>query len=132
MTQIGLTPAQSEALRIVEDFGPLALKELGDMLVCDSGTSPSRLVERLVRAGLVHRETNELDRRQALLSTTMEGKRRAVLVRGIEEQMYAAIDGAVDQADARVLVRVLRAMAHGSPAGPALQKRLSAEQATSE
>ena len=41
LAQLGLTPAQSEALRILEDHGPLALKQLGDMLVCDTGTSPS-------------------------------------------------------------------------------------------
>ena len=50
LAQLGLTPAQSEALRILDDHGPLALKRLGDMLVCDTGTSPSRIVDRLVAA----------------------------------------------------------------------------------
>ncbi|MET7672465.1 hypothetical protein [Micromonospora luteifusca] len=35
-------------LRIIGDHGPLALRELGDMLVCDTGTSPSRILDRLV------------------------------------------------------------------------------------
>ena len=49
--EIGVTPAQSEALRIIADHGPLALGELGDMLVCDSGASPSRIVGSPTRLG---------------------------------------------------------------------------------
>ena len=55
LSEIGVTPAQSEALRIIADHGPLALGALGDMLVCDTGTSPSRIVDRLVAAGLVQK-----------------------------------------------------------------------------
>ena len=124
---IALTPAQSEALRIVADHGPLALKELGDMLVCDSGTSPSRIVDRLVAAELVQREAGEHDRRQVRLTATDEGRARAAQVQAIENGMYEAIDGAVSAADAEVLVRVLRALTQGSPAGGALDKRLAAE-----
>src|SRR5665811_1491799 len=38
---IGLTPSQSEVLRILADHGPLSLTGLGELLVCESGTSPS-------------------------------------------------------------------------------------------
>ena len=127
LSRIGLTPAQSEALRIVADHGPLALKELGDMLVCDTGTSPSRIVDRLVAAGLVQREVGEHDRRQVRLTATAEGRERAAQVQGIEDQLYDAIDGAVSAADAEVLARTLGALTHGSPAGGALEKRLAAE-----
>ena len=128
MAQIGLTPAQSEALRIISDHGPLALKELGDMLVCDSGASPSRIVDRLVTAGLVRREMSEEDRRQIRLTVSPEGEARAAQVRGIEDRLYDTIDGALSPADTDALVRVLRALTWGSPAGAALDKRLAAEE----
>ena len=40
---LGLTPSQAEALRVLQDWQPLALVELGGLLVCEQG-SPSRLV----------------------------------------------------------------------------------------
>ena len=41
---IGLTPSQSEVMRILGDHAPLSLTGLGELLVCESGTQPSRLV----------------------------------------------------------------------------------------
>lgn len=131
LSRIGLTPAQSEALRIIADHGPLALRELGDMLVCDSGTNPSRIVDRLVAAGLVQRDAGEHDRRQIRLTATPHGAERAAQVRFIEDRLYDAIDGALSADDTHVLIRVLRALTQGSPAGAALDKRLAAEQPSS-
>jgi DNA-binding MarR family transcriptional regulator len=127
LSRIELTPAQSEALRIIADHGPLALKELGGMLVCDSGTSPSRIVDRLVAAGLVQRDASEHDRRQIRLAVTPEGDDRAARVRRIEDQLYDAIDSALNADDTHVLLRALHALTQGSAAGGALQKRLDAE-----
>ena len=127
LSEINLTPAQSEALRIIADRGPLALKELGDMLVCESGTSPSRIVDRLVAAGLVHRNAGEHDRRQIRLTVTTEGNDRAAAVRGIEDRLYDVIDSTLNAADTEPLLRVLRALTRDSPAGTALEKRLAAE-----
>lgn len=127
LSSIDLTPAQSEALRIIADHGPLALKQLGDMLVCDSGTSPSRIVDRLVSAGLVRRDAGEQDRRQIRLTVTPDGQERAAQVRDIEDRLYETIDQALDADDAQVVTRVLRTLTDGSPAGAALDRRLAAE-----
>ena len=128
LSEIDLTPAQSEALRIIADHGPLALKDLGDMLVCDSGTSPSRIVDRLVAAGLVHRAAGEHDRRQIRLTVTAEGEDRAARVRGIEDRLYDSIDSALSADDTQALLRILRVLTGGSPARAALDKRLAADQ----
>lgn len=127
LSQIDLTPAQSETLRIIADHGPLALKELGDMLVCDSGTSPSRIVDRLVAAGLVHRGAGEHDRRQIRLTVTREGRNKADHVRAIENGLYDAMDSALNADDMDTLIRVIRILTFDSPAGNALEKRLAAE-----
>jgi MarR family transcriptional regulator, organic hydroperoxide resistance regulator len=128
LSHIDLTPAQSEALVIVANHGPLALKDLGDMLVCDSGTSPSRIVDRLVSAGLVHRATGEHDRRQIRLTVTPEGRDRADQVRRIEDQLYGVIDNVLNPDDAEALVRALRILTAGSPARVAFDRRLTAEE----
>ena len=129
LSEIGLTPAQAEALRIVADHGPLALKELGDMLVCDSGTSPSRIVDRLVSAGLVQRTTSAHDRRQLRLTLTAQGRAQARRVAEIEDQLYDLLDQAGAETDLDALIAFLDAFTRESAAGLALAQRLAAEKA---
>src|SRR5687767_13058071 len=59
---LGLTPSQAEVLRVLREFQPLTLTGLGELLVCETGTSPSRLVDRLVAQGLVQRQADTGDR----------------------------------------------------------------------
>jgi DNA-binding MarR family transcriptional regulator len=127
LSAIDVTPAQSEALRIIADHGPLALKELGDLLVCDTGTSPSRIVDRLVSAGLVQRTCDEYDRRQVRLSLTPPGHDKARRVVEIENQLYDLLDRASDAADLDALITFLTALTRQAPAGLALANRLAAE-----
>ena len=56
MRPLGLTGAQADALAVIGQAGPLSLQQLGDLLIAESG-HPSRLVDRLVGAGLVNRGT---------------------------------------------------------------------------
>ncbi|MFG3554274.1 MarR family transcriptional regulator [Micromonospora sp. NPDC047557] len=127
LSEIGVTPAQSEALRIIGDHGPLALRELGDMLVCDTGTSPSRIVDRLVAAGLVRRTTSEHDRRQVRLTLTEPGRDRARRVAEIENQLYDLLDQASAGTDIDAFIGFLHGFTRQSPAGLALANRLAAE-----
>lgn len=128
LSEIGVTPAQSEALRIIADHGPLALRELGDMIVCDTGTSPSRIVDRLVAAGLVRRAHAEQDRRQVRLTLTPEGRDTADRVGEIENRLYDLLDRATEGTDVDALVTFLHALTRQSPAGLALANRLAAEE----
>src|SRR5205085_9792814 len=57
---LGLTGAQADAITVVGQAGPLSLKELGELLIAEAG-HPSRLVDRLVEAGLVERRAAEDD-----------------------------------------------------------------------
>ncbi|MCF0097225.1 MarR family transcriptional regulator [Micromonospora sp. MH99] len=128
LSEIGVTPAQSEALRIIGDHGPLALRELGDMLVCDTGTSPSRIVDRLVAAGLVQRTTSEHDRRQVRLALTAPGRDKARRVAEIENQLYDLLDQASAGTDVDAFIGFLHGFTRQSPAGLALANRLAAEE----
>ena len=69
---MGIGPAQASALSVVVFAGPLALNKLAES---EQVTSPtmSRIVEALVREGLVRREANRNDRRSILISPTNKG-----------------------------------------------------------
>jgi len=126
---LGLTPAQSEVLRILGDHEPLSLTDLGRMLVCESGTNPSRLADRLVRAGLVDRAESADDRRQLVLTLTARGREVEQAVRGIEDELYARLQQELSGVDLDELIAFLRSMIAGRPSGDALATRVAAEPA---
>src|SRR5687767_5658751 len=72
MRPLGLTAAQADALVVIGQAEPLSLKELGELLIAEAG-HPSRLVDRLVDAGLVVRRAAGADRRRVELSLTRRG-----------------------------------------------------------
>ncbi len=124
---LGLTPSQSEALRIVGDHGPMTLSDVGRMLVCESGTNPSRIVDRLVDAGLLDRSTDATDRRRVTLQLTAEGRRAEQGVKRIEEAMYEQLDAAFAGVDTDALLQQLEHLVAGRPSGLALAARIDAE-----
>jgi DNA-binding MarR family transcriptional regulator len=126
LREAGLTPSQAEVLRVLGDHAPLTLAGLGELLVCESGTNPSRLVDRLVGAGLVARAIAADDRRTVTLSLTDAGREAECVVRGVEERLYAELDAATDGIDLDPVVDVLHRLTAGRPAGIALAKRITA------
>src|SRR5207253_4561867 len=87
---LGLTPSQAEALRVLQDWQPLALIELGSLLVCEQG-SPSRLVAGLIAAGYVEREPSPEDKRKVVLTLTPRGQEVANQVAEVESTLYAPL-----------------------------------------
>ena len=84
MRPLGLTGAQADALTVIGQTEPVSLKELGDLLIAEAG-HPSRLVDRLVEAGLVARRTAGEDRRRVDLSLTARGRRLEARVQSARE-----------------------------------------------
>ena len=125
---LGITPSQAEVIRVLADHQPLTLAGLGELLVCETGSSPSRLVDRLVSAGLVRRESRVDDRRQVALSLSEKGAALAQRIARVEDQLYERIDqltadGPVDEA-----LSLLHSVASAFPAGQALSRREGLEQ----
>ena len=130
---LGLTPAQSEVLRLLGDYAPLTLTGVGEMLVCESGTNPSRLVDRTVELGLVDRATPDAgDRRQVILQLTAKGRSLEKQVRGIEEAMYAELDGIGTDAEVATVIAVLERVVAGHPSGDAIAARDARETSPGE
>jgi DNA-binding MarR family transcriptional regulator len=124
---LGVTPSQAEVLRVLRDHGPLTLSALGGLLVCETGNSPSRLVDRLVAQGLVQRDTDPDDRRYLALRLTAEGKALSKRVAAVEDRLHAGIDQLVAGQPVAETITTLRAMAGAFPAGEALARRRTAE-----
>ncbi|MET7519021.1 winged helix DNA-binding protein [Streptomyces sp. NPDC005480] len=120
----GITPSQAEVLRLLQQHGTLSLNGLGQLLVCESGTNPSRLVERVVAAELVERRTDDADRRYLQLSLTPEGERLATAVAEIEEFLYASMEAASEGLDTDAMLKFLHNFIDPLPSGKALNKRL--------
>ena len=123
----GLTPSQAEALQVIAERGPLALVDLGRFLVCESG-SPSRLVDGLVRAGLVERVDDPADRRRVTLTLTTAGRTAAAHVTAAEAQLHDLLDAVIPPRKLTATIDVLRTLVAGRPAGEALELRRTTTQ----
>ena len=120
---LDVTPSQAEVIRVLCDRQPLTLNGLGELLVCESGNSPSRLVDRLVAVGLVRREPAEHDRRHVTLSLTKQGVWLAGQITDIEQEIYRSIDDALRGHDLEQITGFLWAFVGALPAGQALARR---------
>ena len=120
---LGVTPAQAEVVRVLDDYQPLTLAGLGELLICESGTGPSRLVDRLVALGAVRRETSTTDRRSVTLSLTPAGRTLSSSIAGVENALYATIDAVTEGQPVDELLALARRMLAGSEAGGALARR---------
>jgi DNA-binding MarR family transcriptional regulator len=121
---LGVTPSQAEVLSLLRSRQPLSLNGLGDLLVCESGSSPSRLVDRLVAAGLVMRQVDDVDRRHIRLSLTPEGTRVAGEIATIENELHAAIDAMSAGHNVDEVSGFLWTLVGELPAGRALSRRM--------
>lgn len=120
---LGLTPSQSEVLRIVQVHQPLTLREVGELLVCDSGQSPSRLVDKLVEKGFIDRAVAENDRRSVVLSLTDAGREICKQVIAVENRLYTLISEAIGDSDPNPAIELLRSIITGTAAQRALSRR---------
>jgi DNA-binding MarR family transcriptional regulator len=122
MRPLGLTAAQAEALTVIAEAGPLSLRELGGLLIAEAG-HPSRLVDRLVAAGLVQRRAAGDDRRRVELSLTPEGRRLEKRVRAAREQMLEAGRQLAGDRDMEPVLEALRDLVEISPYAAVVARR---------
>ena len=119
----GLTAAQAEVVSVLRDAGgPLTVREIGERLVCETG-SPSRLVATVVSAGLAQRRERSDDRRAVELSLTQAGRAAAEQVSEAERALHDWLAGALTSSDVDAIVRGLRKLVRDRPAGLAIARR---------
>jgi DNA-binding MarR family transcriptional regulator len=119
---IGLTPSQAEILAVLAERGGLTLVELGRSIISESG-SPSRLVDNLVRRGLVQRRPGETDRRVVNLQLTETGHDMARAVAEAEKVLNDLICHQLPAAEQARLSASLRKLLEGSRSADILERR---------
>ena len=122
MRPLGLTAPQADALVVIGQAEPLALKELGELLIAEAG-HPSRLVDRLVEAGLVKRRAAGSDRRRVELSLTPEGRRLEKRVLAAREQIMELGRQVLGDRDLTPALELLREFLQGSPYADLISRR---------
>ena len=122
MRPLGLTGAQADALTVIQQAGPLSLKELGELLIAEAG-HPSRLVDRLVEAGLVARTPAEDDRRRIVLELTPKGRRLEKRVDAARNEVLETGRLLIGERDLEPILQLLRDLAQFSPYGELVDRR---------
>lgn len=119
---LNLTPAQAEILLVLSERAPLTLAEVGRLIVCESH-SPSRIVDTLVKRGLVSREPGQVDRRVVYLGLTAQGEELLPVLRDIDAAVDAAAGDQLSANEKRVMIGALRRVTDGTVSGAALAAR---------
>jgi MarR family transcriptional regulator, organic hydroperoxide resistance regulator len=122
MKPLGLTGPQADALVVIGQAEPIALKDLGRLLIAEAG-HPSRLVDRLVEAGLVERRAAEYDRRRVELKLTPVGRRLARRVEKARQELFEASRPHVDEKRLATAAAVFRRLLEGTPGGELIERR---------
>jgi MarR family transcriptional regulator, organic hydroperoxide resistance regulator len=119
---LGITAAQGDALVVIGRAEPISLKELGDLLIAEAG-HPSRLVDRLVEAGLVRRAPAATDRRRVELSLTARGRRLAERVESTRAQVMELAREALSEHDLEPVLSLARELLAETPYGELIARR---------
>lgn len=122
MRPLGITAAQADALVVIGSAQPVSLKELGELLIAEAG-HPSRLVDRLVEAGLVQRRPGRDDRRRIELSLTARGRRLERRVTEAREAVMQLGREAVADRDLTQALELLRELLEGTAYGDLIARR---------
>lgn len=104
---MGIGPAQASALSVVVFGGPLSLNELAEVEQVRPPTM-SRVVQALVREGLVQREPNRDDRRSIIISSTDKGTKIIHEGRSRREKRLIKLLSQLDADEIRSLGRASR------------------------
>lgn len=125
LTDTGLTPSQAEILLVLHEYGPLSLRDLGRMIVCEAG-SPSRVVDALVQRDLVERQSDPRDRRAVLLTLTVHAEQLVPRLREVEGTMDTMTKQRLDAQQSTAMAGALRRFLLGTRELEALESRFAA------
>ncbi len=122
LAPLGVTPSQAEAIRCLADAGPISLRGLGGLLICEAG-SPSRLVNALVERGLVERREDLEDRRHVVLALTDAGRSLETKILTVEMKLHAWISHKAGPANIPDMIGLLRPFLEDTASGEAIVRR---------
>ena len=113
---LGLTHPQYLVMVSLWQYGPQTVKQLGAVLMLDSGTI-SPLLKRLEGMGHVRRRRSRTDERQVLVELTEQGERLRAAAAHVHEQVVLRLG--VSQAELEHLQQVLERLIEATTSGRA-------------
>ncbi|MGI8757183.1 MAG: MarR family winged helix-turn-helix transcriptional regulator [Acidimicrobiales bacterium] len=116
-SQEDVTLPQYRAIVVLCAGGPTTMSELAEELACSASTA-TRLCDRLVAKGLVHRAPREANRREVEVQATPSG---AALVKAVTKRRRVEIERIVEAMPARqrpALVSALQSFAAAAGEAP--------------
>ena len=122
LAPLNVTPAQAEALIVLQMAQPISLGDLGDLLIAEGG-HPSRLVDRLVRNGWVERVVATNDRRRLVLSLTASGGNLVEQIKSVREQLCEDKRSLLEDTDLSSTMALFEGYLLGSPWWETVERR---------
>lgn len=122
LKELGLTSSQAEVIRILDQWHNLSLKELGSLLICETG-SPSRLIERMNQDGLVEKVADPKDSRYVILQLSPKGLELAKKIESVEVRMYEQMAHIYSEDELDEISSLLLRFLKGQPVFDTLMKR---------
>ena len=116
-TALGVPPAQLSALSVIVFGGKTSLSELAKTEQVRPPTM-SRIIDALVRDGLVKRETDKTDRRSIIITATEKGTRIMHEGRGRREKRLLELLQPLHREEIDLLDRASEILAKELRAGP--------------
>ena len=110
----GITDQQFNVLRILKG-GPeegYLIRELRRRIISRSADVP-RLVDRMVKAGLVCRQEDPNDRRGCLVKLTADGRALEARLAPVHTALCAEVDGVLEAEESRTLVLLQQKLREG-------------------
>lgn len=114
---LGVPPAQLSALSVIVFGGKTSLSELAKSEEVRPPTM-SRIIDALVRSGLVKRETDQKDRRSVIITATEKGARIMHEGRGRREKRLLELLQPLRREEIEILDRASEILAKELKAGP--------------
>jgi DNA-binding MarR family transcriptional regulator len=118
-----LTLPQFRMLVLLHSRGAMNLSRLAEQLAVNPSTA-MRMIDRLIAAGMVARETNAQDRREVAIELTDKGADTVVEATERRRADIAAIIGQMPPEQRTGLVHALRAFTEASDEPDAVQRQL--------
>lgn len=123
LNDLNLTANQAEVIEVLNSYGPMSVKNLGDLLICER-KSPSRLVQSLIKKGLLCKTTSKEDKRISLISLSKQGKKLLPEIKKRDAQFNKIIEQHLSSSDeVKELTKVLISYLKGTESYDKLQRR---------
>ncbi|PMB82065.1 MarR family transcriptional regulator [Limosilactobacillus pontis] len=128
LKDLKLTANQVEVLTILNSYGAMSVKDLGNLLICEK-KSPSRLVQSLIKKKLLVKKIDKSDKRVSLIALTAQGKELIPKINSANEKFNEIIEQKIyDPSQVDELIDILSSYLQGTDSISKIRRRFNMEE----